>query len=677
MSLAEVRAALAAELSATPAYYDFKVLRREREGALWRITLEPGYVYADGQWPGQASAQTLLDDRLDGAAAWWGAPVKGSAQVLSVVPEDDQLWLQAATVEPPGPDHLIRLYPPRFLQAVDEAWQDDAWAGQAMQALHDLGAPRPLPDPLALDGSPFRWLRARQRASLGLLRHGSAYLWGPPGTGKTTTLGVLLAEWLERRPQGRVLLLSTTHQAVDLATLAVDKALQKGRREALRPSVQRLGTRFDAAAFVGREHLIPAADDALIARLAQAEAARPAARDAAALQAWAERVGRLREALRRASLQVLQRCRLAAMTATRATCTLKTLRELAPDADTPPFDLVVFDEASQVPLAQALVLAPLGRRRLYAGDPQQLAPVLRSREAGARRWLGGSAFSRLPRGDGGGLPAPSVVMPDEQSRMAEPIGQLVSDLYYGGTLRVAEDARSSPDWAAARRRAFGPVPAEVHVHVEPVAQDGAWSAAARGPVRAASAEAIATWVAQALQQQGWAPDEMIVLTPFRAQRALLRERLRAHGVPESVRVSTVHRAQGSEAPVVLFDPADGAQPFLQTEDAQRLFNVAYSRAQAKLLVFLSAGDRRNPWLAAVPQRLRLAADARPAQPLAALAGAADFPANAVGQRVQAGRQVGEVSRASADGSRLWLVNERSGLEQELDAAFWRARARQA
>ena len=70
MSLADLRAALDAELAATPEYYDFKVLRSERDGALWRVTLEPGYVYADGQRPGQASAQALLDDNLDGASAW-------------------------------------------------------------------------------------------------------------------------------------------------------------------------------------------------------------------------------------------------------------------------------------------------------------------------------------------------------------------------------------------------------------------------------------------------------------------------------------------------------------------------------------------------------------------------------------------------------------------------------
>lgn len=667
MSLADIRAALEAELAATPSYYDFKVLRSEREGTLWRVTLEPGYVHAEGQRPGMASAQALLDDSLDGASAWWGAPAKGGASVLAVVPEDDQLVLQNASVPPPGPDHLIRLYPARYLPAVAEAWWDTPWAERALACLTALTRPEAAEDGPVLTGEPFRWLRPAQRRALGLVRQRAGFLWGPPGTGKTTTLGVLLAEYLDRRPQARVLLLSTTNQAVDLATLAVDKALEKGRRGIWRTAVQRLGTRFDAAAYAGREHLIPTDDRDLIGRLARAEAGRPSSRDVVAYKAWADRVAALRQELRTASLQVLRRCRLASMTTTRAAFTLKALRELA--ADAPPFDLLVFDEASQVSLAHALALMPLARSWLFAGDPQQLSPVRRSPDRLAQLWLGRSAFAHMPRG---GDP---VALLDEQSRMAAPIGELVSHLFYDGALRVAADARSRPEWLAARQRALGPIPAEAHLHVETVARDGAWSAADRGPVRRESARAVAELVAQALASGDWQPQELVVLTPFRAQRALIRQCLRQRGVPETVKVSTVHRAQGSEAPVVLFDPADGSQPFLQTEEAQRLINVALSRAQAKVVAWLSAGDLANPWLAAIVHRLRLAGDTREAVPLQALAGAPDFPRNALGRRVVAGRHVGEVVDASPDGRQFWLVNERSGARQLIDADFWRRRAR--
>jgi hypothetical protein len=670
MSLADVRSALNAELSATPEYYDFKVLHAERDGVLWRVTLEPGYVFAEGQRPGAASAQALLDDSLDGAAAWWGAPSKGGASVLAVVAEDDQLVLQNASSPPPPAGHLIRLYPTRFLNAVADAWYDTPWAEAALACLPDLSNPQPLRGGTALTGEPFRWLRPAQRAALGLIQHSSGFLWGPPGTGKTTTLGVLLAEYLDRHPHARVLLLSTTNQAVDQATLAVDKALHKGRREHLRGDVQRLGTRFDATAYEGREHLIPTQDRDLISRLARAESQRPSARDALALKGWADRVAGLRDELRASSLKVLQRCRLASMTTTRAAFTLKTLRELSPDGE-PPFDLLVFDEASQVSLAHALVLMPLGRARLFAGDPQQLSPVLRSDAPPARRWLGRSTFAEMPRA------GTSVALLDEQSRMAPPIGELVSQLFYDGLLRVAEDAATSPDWQAARQRTLGDIADGEHVHVHRLKTDGGWVAAERGPVRRESAEAIAALLEQALASGEWKAEELIVLTPFRAQRALIRQRLRARALPEQLRVSTVHRAQGSEAPVVLFDPADAAQPFLHGEEAQRLLNVALSRAQAKLVLFVSSADAASPLLAPLVQRLRLAGDTRAVTPLLELAREPGFPANTLGQRVSAGRHEGEVVRVSPNGQQFWLVNARTGAEQLIDAAFWRQRAKEA
>ncbi|WP_423600967.1 hypothetical protein [Roseateles sp. MS654] len=224
------------------------------------------------------------------------------------------------------------------------------------------------------------------------------------------------------------------------AELAIDKALQKGRRERWRPAVQRLGSRFDAAAYVGRAHLLPAPGTP--------------------------------------SAQVLRECRLATMTTMRAIFTLKTLREIAPD-DEAPFDLVVFDEASQVSLVHALALMPLGRARLFAGDPQQLSPVLRSEERLARIWLGRSPFAAMPRGDAAGA---AVAMLDEQSRMAEPIGALVGDLFYDGALRVAADAWTSAEWARARARALGDIPQDVHVKVHRITREGFWSAKDRGPV---------------------------------------------------------------------------------------------------------------------------------------------------------------------------------------------------
>lgn len=64
-------------------------------------------------------------------------------------------------------------------------------------------------------------------------------LWGPPGTGKTTTLGTAIARWL--RQNKRVLVVSTSNAAVDVALRAVLKNLRPDEKRA----VLRVGTSLD------------------------------------------------------------------------------------------------------------------------------------------------------------------------------------------------------------------------------------------------------------------------------------------------------------------------------------------------------------------------------------------------------------------------------------------------
>lgn len=650
MSVLDIRSAISQEREATPAYYDFKVLESALEDGLYRITIQPQAVFP----------KVVLDESLEDAEAWWPKPHKGSAKVLAVIAEEDQIILKWATSKPPVKDGLLRIYPPRYLDALLQCWLDSTWANLAMERLQGLDAPVSVASN-PLSGHAFRWLRRAQRQALKLVQHSSSFLYGPPGTGKTTTLGVLLAEYLHMNPRARVLLLSTTNHAVDQATVAVDKALEQSKREALRKVIKRLGSRFVASHYLGREHLLPAHDKKMIKQLAALQAQRPADNEFSALSLWKEQVQALEQKLRSQSLEVLRQNRLACMTTTRAAFTLKDLRTL------PTFDLVVFDEASQVGLAHALALMPLGRSYLFAGDPQQLSPVVRSPATLVQRWLGSSPFSKKP------MSGSRVCFLDEQSRMAEPICGLVSHLFYEGLLRVAEGAKNDTKWLELRRRKFAGIPSGVHVHTEEVTTEGAWSQSYSGPIRYESADRIGQLVSIAIQHDGWESKDIVVLTPFRAQRALIRRRLREHGANQ-VKVSTVHRAQGSEVPVVIFDPVEAANAFLLTDEAKRLMNVAFSRAQAKLVLVHSPGDSVNPVIDQAINRVRLQSGARPLVQIVDLLQNANFPACAMGKFIQIGKHIGEVCAISRDGALLTIRNANTGAIQSFMVDVLRSKA---
>lgn len=223
---------------------------------------------------------------------------------------------------------------------------------------------------------------------------------------------------------------------------------------------------------------------------------------------------------------------------------------------------------------------------LFAGDPQQLAPIVLSQAANAREWLGRSPFDLQ-------TDASPAVKLNEQSRMHAHICTLVSELFYGGDLIVADAESVDPKWKAERRVLEVPsLPGKNRLVVHRVETPGQWDPRMKSNDRAESSDWVAATAAQ-LVEAGTSESDILVLTPYRAQRVRIRERLRDLRLRD-VHVSTVHRAQGSERHTVIFDVTKADNPFLRDRDAWRLVNVAISRAKARIILPMSDWDRTTP-----------------------------------------------------------------------------------
>jgi hypothetical protein len=405
---------------------------------------------------------------------------------------------------------------------------------------------------------------------------------------------------------------------------------------------------------------LPVQDTTLIRRLAALEALRPDPRDVQQYAQWKLDIEAVRQEIRRQAVDVLRQARLAALTTTRAVFTIDDIASLAP------YDLLVFDEASQVGMAHALALAPLGRHVTFAGDPNQLAPIVQSEDEGAKQWLGRSPFVLMnPR-------ARSTCRLNEQSRMAEEINKVVGGVFYDGDLRVAPDSLKDHDWLN-YRRLVSVEPLDTRTaSVIPVTEEGVWSQKYGGPIRPASADLICDLVSNLTMTLS--AEDVLVLTPFRAQRTFIKMRLR-HTGQTRVTVSTVHRAQGSERHTVLFDPVSGGSPFLQTDDARRLVNVALSRAQARLVVFLSPQDRGNRLLEQIGFLLSPSvakpgrAHSAPAPSICEFTTNEHFPHCLINQRIQIGPVVGIVRETPDWGSKIVLVDDESGRDRTYKTGF--------
>jgi len=558
MSIADIKAALRAEMETIPKYAVFKITKVTSTSQGMLLDLQGKPIHG-------ADTATPLTDDFNNAGACWYTPANGTATVSQVDTNNNQVRLVNLKGTLPQVGREILLYPPNFIKAVLTRWEDDDWAKKAIACLDDLSHPVPIKSqPLyALKHS---YLRPAQRQALNLVTHSASFLLGPPGTGKTTTLGVTIAEFLIAKPEARVLLVSTSNLAVDQVLISVDKALEHINETGVRCQLRRIGDGYDRRLYAGREHLLPVKP----AYVTDEEENGGGAYDTATSSLDPTCIGNDSGSVR-----------LQAMTI--ASC-IGRLRKLDK------FDLLVLEEASQTSLALTLLVMPLGKACLFAGDPDQLAPIAKSNAQSVQRWLTLSAFAFMP------TTGPSICFLNEQSRMAGPICTIVSEIFYSGALRVADDALADPNWLKSRSRHLGPIPTDEHVSIQRITSNASRTRERNGWIRQESAQRAIDLILSALREEHASQSDIVIITPFRLQRSYLLDQLYCLRL-SNIKVSTVHSCQGSEAPFVIFDPVRADDEFLMNKVGRQLINVAFSRAQAKLIVMLSEEDLKNPILA--------------------------------------------------------------------------------
>lgn len=247
-------------------------------------------------------------------------------------------------------------------------------------------------------------------------------------------------------------------------------------------------------------------------------------------------------------------------------------------------DLLAVEEAGQFSVANTIAVAPAARNLLLLGDPQQLPQVSQGThpepvDASALGWL----VSNGRNTGADTLPPERGYFLDRSHRMHPAVCAAVSQLSYGGRLRSVEDV-------TAARRLDGYPPG---VSVRLVDHDGN-SVDSPEEADAVVAEITAMLGTPWTDEHGTRPlrpDDVLVVTPYNAQVALLRERLDAAGL-RGVKAGTVDKFQGRQAPVVLISMvassiAEVPRGIAFLLNRNRL-NVAVSRAKYAAIVVRSA-----------------------------------------------------------------------------------------
>ena len=238
-------------------------------------------------------------------------------------------------------------------------------------------------------------------------------------------------------------------------------------------------------------------------------------------------------------------------------------------------DYLVVDEAGQVSLADALAMATSARNVILLGDPLQLAQVSQGLHP---QGSGASVLEHL-LGEAPTIPEERGIFLEKSYRMHPDVCSFISEIVYAGRLH-------SDHSAAKRTTSSG-----TGIRFVPVEHDGN---------RAASDEEVVE-IAKLIAQLGQGTftdcdgstrqlreDDFMVVAPYNAQVRRLRAAL-----PSGVRVGTVDKFQGQQAPIVFFSMAtssgDDVPRNLAFLFSRNRLNVAISRAQC--LAYLVCSPR--------------------------------------------------------------------------------------
>ncbi|ATE56369.1 TM0106 family RecB-like putative nuclease [Actinosynnema pretiosum] len=242
-----------------------------------------------------------------------------------------------------------------------------------------------------------------------------------------------------------------------------------------------------------------------------------------------------------------------------------------------PFDVLIVDEAGQFALADALAVSTAARNLVLLGDPQQLPQVVQGTHPAG---VDASALGHVI-GDADVMPPELGYFLAQTRRMHPSVCLPVSNLSYAGLLHAHESAGA--------RRVVGIEPG---LYVREV--DHRHNTTKSDEEAAAVVELVAAIVGREWVDGGdrrpLECSDVLVVAPYNLQVRLVKRELERRGFGE-VRVGTVDRFQGQEAPVVISTMTSSSAvdlprglDFLLSRNR---VNVALSRAQALAVVVCS------------------------------------------------------------------------------------------
>lgn len=461
------------------------------------------------------------------------------------------------------------------------------------------------------------------------------YVWGPPGTGKTSTLGFMIANYLIKGK--RVLFASNTNRAVDVGLLSALQALRSVEKEHLEKKVTRFGEMAldsewleqvlfehhvnqkekkqkeeagNLSNLLGQYQKLQKEIDNLMTHGEEV----PEELDQrinmlgdrideyggeAALEEKIDRLITLNERVE------LERMQLVATTLAKV-CTSDLF-------DGQQFDAVVIDEASMANLPYLMVLAAKAKSHVVVvGDPMQLPPIALTDDVHARKFLEDDIFTFASNAETTedlfewhDENRPLTTFYDTQYRLNEDLAEVLSTVFYEGRLKTAdseEELDPAIEPQESSNTTVNVIDSQKYGPVLTQKDEGKGFS----PVNEVHSHILIKMVKRLVLKNQVPVEEVGIIVPFRSTVYDIRRELYEHDLGV-IEVGTIHTFQGREKNVIIFDTVMSGEeqygrrrhysvrPFDEEKNGlavPRLLNVAFSRSKERL-VLLADMDHIN------------------------------------------------------------------------------------
>ncbi|MFD0049962.1 DEAD/DEAH box helicase [Actinomycetes bacterium NPDC127524] len=423
------------------------------------------------------------------------------------------------------------------------------------------------------------------------------YVWGPPGTGKTYTLARTAANAYFKGKN--VLILSHSNQAVDVLMKEISGFIKLKKRfnegEVLRYGSQagdELNSHEDIlpSALIKKEYPGLLDDKNRLTGekkgLKQDLSSSFSKRDSSALIEIEKKIARVLEKIRQKEIHLAKEACLIGTTLAKAAGD--------PAIYEREFDLVIVDEASMAYIPQAAFASALGSNVIISGDFKQLPPIAASRNPLVNQWLKEDIFHKSGVTDSVSKDHlhPHLFLLKQQRRMHPDISSFTNRYIYHS---LVEDHKSVLN---SRTEIVSRAPFN---NSAAVLLDTSFTGAHCTQERMSKSRFNPMHLLLSFQliHEAYEGGSRSIgyVAPYRAQ-AVFMQNLLADLYSEEMNsadiiAATVHKLQGSERDILIFDTVDSYPEFragmlLTGKESERLINVAVTRTKGK---FIQVSDR--------------------------------------------------------------------------------------